>query len=146
MNLKLIFRILIILSILLPIIGITHTELTMDSQTQEVQDLLEWDGYAGIYWSADNSDELTSEYYITLGILALLLILIIVGLVGMYLFKKWGRTLTVVLTIISICSIALMGVTVALPTYIILNDISNLFFGAIICMSFLEPINNEFNI
>ena len=145
MNIKIIFRSLLIASVLLPIIGAVSTELTISSQSTELQQLIAWDGYDGLFWLHPQSEEITTAFLIIAGIGTALFILCIIGLIGIFLFKKWGRTITVLMTLVATISQPFMGVLVVMPIASTLYGVSTMAFGALLCMAYLQPISSEFN-
>ena len=145
MKIKTTFRLFIILSLVLPLAGFAWTELIATDQTQEIQDLLLWDGYGGLLWQGTEEQEMTTLALIFLLLFIGLGILGVASIVGMFLFKKWARTITVVITIFSIMSTPFMGIWIGMPIDTMFGDISAYLFGALLCMSYLEPLNSEFN-
>lgn len=142
MNIKIIFRILLLATLVLPIIAIVYTEMSIPYQSKDMQDLLAWDGYGGLM-SPVNIDPNLEMIWI--GVLVLMLILILVGYVGLFLFKKWGRTITVSITIISFLLTPFMGILVALPVTATIDGISCMLFGIVLSMAYLPPLESEFN-
>ena len=145
MNIKIIFRSLLIVSVLLPIIGAVATEITISSQSTELQQLIAWDGYDGIFWIHPDSEEISTAFLVAAAIGMTFFILCIVGLIGMFLFRKWGLTITVLMTLVATISQPFMGVLVAMPIASTLYGISTMAFGALLCMAYLQPISSEFN-
>jgi len=144
MEIKNIFRIILLSTILFPILGIVMSELTVTNHSQEIQDLLEWDGYEGVFWMQPGAEELSSSFFIGIGALLLLVIALIITYVGLFLFKPWSRTLIVILAVITLISSPFMGVFIALPILTTLNEISSILFGVVLAMIYLQPLSDEF--
>ena len=81
-----------------------------------------------------------SEYSI-----AALIVFWLVSVTGLLLFKTWGRTLTVLGTIISLPCLALFGPTIEFGWESALNELLAICTGIIIASMYLQPISKEFN-
>ncbi len=90
------------------------------------------------------------EIYLSNTFLAAIVLIVIIGIwvasvVGLLLFKKWGRTLTVVSFIASLLCIALLGPTIEFGLESALNELLAVCSGMILASMYLQPIAAEFN-
>ena len=141
---KLIYRLLLVLSVAIALLAAGYAEITESTLPKESLEILALDGHGGIF--DENSTVFESELglYSLLAGIAILIIGSIIGWVAMFFFKAWGRTLTIVVSVITFITSGLMGITIMTAGVVVLNDLSTLLFGAVICMSFLPPISEEF--
>jgi len=144
MSMKNIFRFLVVVSILFPIIGMVWTEYSMANQIEEVQELQAWNGYGGMLWFHPDETEIPMSFIVAVGTALLLLLTCIVAITGLLFFKKWARTLMVIVTIVGFAFLPFIGVVIIMPISATLESISTVCFGALIAMAYLEPLKNEF--
>jgi hypothetical protein len=90
------------------------------------------------------------EAYFSNGILSAIALAGIVGIwiasvVGLLLFKNWGRTITVLSFIIGLPCIALLGPTIEFGLESALNELLAVCNGIILASMYLQPISTEFN-
>jgi len=90
------------------------------------------------------------ESYFSNTILAATVLIGIIGIwvasvVGLLLFKNWGRTLTVLGFIIGLPCIALLGPTIEFGLESALNELLAVCYGIILASMYLQPISAEFN-
>ena len=69
----------------------------------------------------------------------------VASVVGLLLFKSWGRTLTVLGFIIGLPCIALFGPTIEFGLESALNELLAVCYGIILASMYLQPISAEFN-
>ena len=144
MEIKNTFRILLLVSVILPIAGIVLTLFNISSEPEDIQNLIAWDGYNGIFWTFEEP-ETSTKYLVELGSLLIFILFIIIAYIGLFLFKPWSKPLIIVVTIASLALVPLTGVTVVMPIPAMLNEISSIVYGAILCMLYIGPLSNEFN-
>jgi len=86
------------------------------------------------------------ESHLAISVALLLLLVAIVGsLVGVLLFKNWGRWLYLGNTMINFLVSIVTGPTIYHGWELALWDITNMINGALMLAMFLPPISNEFN-
>ena len=79
-----------------------------------------------------------------------LLAAIVAGLVGLFFFRRWGRTVSFYSTIVSLCLYSLSGPEIYSPLENVLFEVSSLLWGAILALAYYSPIadrlgaNNSF--
>jgi len=94
------------------------------------------------HWSIN----LTSNGSVLLMVFAGLAILsILCSIIGVLLFKNWGRWLYFLSTVLALPISVLTGPSIYFGWEIMLWDSANMLHGAIIIAMFLPPIANEFN-
>ncbi|MCX4030235.1 hypothetical protein H0A36_26490 [Endozoicomonas sp. SM1973] len=87
------------------------------------------------------------ESNLTISIIAglSLIIVLLASLVGMLMFKSWGRWLYLISTLLIFPVTIVTGPTIYYGWEVALWDIVNMVNGAIMLAMFLPPISNEFN-
>ena len=86
-----------------------------------------------------------SNFFLGNAVFVVILGIWLASVVGLLLFKRWGRTLTVLGAIISLPCIALLGPTIELGLESALNELLAVCYGAILTSMYLQPISSEFN-
>ncbi len=76
--------------------------------------------------------------------LVLILALAIISLIGVLMFKAWGRWLYLVVTLLALPISVTLGPTISYGWEVALFDLLNMFHGAVILSMFLQPIASEF--
>ena len=122
--------------------GAIYTELSLETYSQDWQDLITWDGDGGVFTNDD--DIFATENILYLLFFSSLIVLVSASAVGLYFFKKWARTLTVVLSIVGLFVTYFMGISITTPVETISYDISAFLSGIIIAMAYLSPLNERF--
>ena len=90
-------------------------------------------------------NSLIEEYLVlTISILAIILVMSILSLVGVVLFKAWGRWLYLTVTLLIFPFSIIAGPVINYGWETALFDFANMFHGAIILSMFLQPIASEF--
>lgn len=100
--------------------------------------------YAALPEAVDSDNPIQNAIYSEYSIAALIVFWLI-SVVGLLLFKTWGRTLTVLGTIISLPCLALFGPTIEFGWESALNELLAICTGIIIASMYLNPISKEFN-
>jgi hypothetical protein len=135
MNIRLKFRILIILFLLFGFVIDPLVQYFDSGELIPAYELI----------PSDPNWYFSERFYIYYYSLNFLVIGQFIGLFGVLLYKNWGRWLYSVVS----CLLVLIGVVkVALISYgweAVLWEINNMLAGAIILAMFLRPISNEFN-
>src|SRR5688572_18988438 len=117
-----------------------------------------WAGFMPGGYSQELSDAYTHEteswffsnIWVALAVTLPLLAAIVVGLVGLFLFKRWGRAVSLYSTLAAFCMYLLTGPAVYSALEGALFELSNLLWGAILALSYYSPIasrlsaNNSF--
>jgi magnesium-transporting ATPase (P-type) len=67
------------------------------------------------------------------------------SIVGVLMFKNWGRVLTVIGAIVGYPAIAFLGPSIEFGWESAFNEFANLLFGVILAAMYLPPISQEFN-
>lgn len=141
MQIKNLFRTLVILSLVIPICGGAYTYLTLESYSQDWQDLFTWNGDGAILGLNNNSSSLELVYD---AFTSILIILILISTIGLLLFKRWARTLTVFIISISLLFSLILGLSVMTPIETFTYELSAYITGIFIAMAYLPPLNERF--
>jgi len=88
---------------------------------------------------------LMQNLWFLLGIIMPLGITGIVGLIGLYKFKSWGRTLSLYSTIIGLVIYPFCGPTLSSGLGSAFLEMSNLLWGAVLTLSYFSSINDRFS-
>ena len=80
------------------------------------------------------------------GLLVLMLVLLLVALIGLLLFKNWGRIAFILCGVVGFPIIMMNGPYIASGLSSVLYDLSNISSGVILATMYLSPISEEFNI
>jgi hypothetical protein len=83
---------------------------------------------------------LLREVWLTLAIGAPLLVMTVAGLVGLFLFRRWGRSLSLYSTIACLLLYFFSGAAVLSALESVLYQASNFLWGAILALSYYSPI------
>ncbi|WP_134084367.1 hypothetical protein [Thiohalophilus thiocyanatoxydans] len=142
MNIKNTFRILILLSFILPLVGVSYSIFSIDSQSPQIQEIVSWHGYGGFFDT--EYEEPSNTELLLFSALIIFVAVILAGCIGLFFFKKWGRTVVVISGALSLILLPFNGVIVELAYESALNEISSILFGAILAMSYLPPLSQEF--
>ncbi len=81
-----------------------------------------------------------------IGLLVLMLILFSAALIGLLLFKNWGRIAFILCGVVGFPIIMMNGPYIASGLSGILYDLSNISSGVILAMMYLPPISEEFKV
>jgi hypothetical protein len=88
----------------------------------------------------------TEHIWIILAVAVPLLAAAVAGVIGLYLFKRWGRTLSLYITGISLILNLLIGPTLSTPLENMFLDTSMLLWGAILALSYYSALSSRFNV
>ena len=88
---------------------------------------------------------IAQNLWVMLAIAIPLLIASVSGFVGLYLFKKWGRTLSLCLTVVSPILSLFFGPTLSKPLESMFFEVSTLLWGAILTLAYYSAINGRFS-
>lgn len=143
MNIPLLFRFLLVFSVVISLAGEIYPMLGLHETSEDLETILMWEGYQGIL-PFHEDDEWGVTPIIGVVIALLVLIAFIIGLIGAFLFKKWGRTLLAVSTLIGIFFTPFMGLMVGLPIEMFLHEVSGGAFFIALAMAFLSPLKEKF--
>lgn len=83
--------------------------------------------------------------YEAMAIVALLAVLAatVAGFIGLFLLKRWGRTLSLALTLIGLPLYLLLGPVVQSPLEAMLADASSLAWGACLALAYFSPVSGR---
>ena len=95
-------------------------------------------------WQANSSQAQTSDNNLSNAVagFAFLMVAMIPSYVGMFLVKKWGRTLFVVVTVLILVVSLFGGPMMVSATANVLGSLSDMANGAVIAASFVTPVFN----
>ena len=111
---------------------------------------------AALFLPGGYSQELSEAYYsepepwlagndwVFLGIAIPLLSASIAGFVGLFLFKAWGRTVSLYTTVASLALLLLGGPTLLSALESLLWEVATLTWGAIMALAYFSPIASRF--
>ena len=66
------------------------------------------------------------------------------GYVGLFMLRRWGRTLSLATTALGLCLYPFFGPTVATWPQSALTDLSNILWGAALALAYLGPVSAQF--
>ena len=113
-------------------------------------------GTASAFGLEDVSRELTAAYakepsiwtgehfWFSAAVLTLLSVVSIASLVGFFLFKRWGRTLSLYLTIASPLICLFSGTTLSSPLENMFFEAATLLWTALLTLAYCSPLNARF--
>jgi hypothetical protein len=87
---------------------------------------------------------LTAKLWLALAISIPLILLIFIGIFGLYFFKPWGRSLSAYTTLATAILIPFFGPTLKSAIESSLNYVSTLLWGAILALAYYSPLNALF--
>lgn len=143
MNVKKLYRICIVTSLVLLQLGIIYSQFIFSPESKEIEILFSWDGYGGLLYNRPGKNSSGLNIFL-LPLFLVAIVAYLAGIIGMYFFKRWARTTIVILTIASFIYYLFMGIIVSLPSVILLHELSTFLTGIFICMAYLPPLNKEF--
>jgi hypothetical protein len=129
------FRTVLIAGLITAVVGVVAGISLSDTLPMGLQDYLA---------QSENSDISTSEAIFSIFALLAVLIILPVSTIGLWKFKRWARTLYVVLTIILIPFYPAMGPVVMNGWEAMFDNITLLLEGILIAMMFTGTISQEF--
>lgn len=143
MNAEKLFRTLLVFSALIVVIGGTIPVLELYETSEDLEVVLMWNGYGGI--PPLSNGEITGPFEITVLILfGALVVALIAGYIGAFLFKNWGRLLLAAITLVSILATPAFGLFVALSVEMMFYELSAAAFYIALTMAFLPPLRDKF--
>ena len=77
---------------------------------------------------------------LTIGVGGVALAVMIAGYVGLFLLARWGRALSLALTVLAFPLYLLTGPTLLSPLESMLTDASNLLWGACLALAYFSPV------
>ena len=83
--------------------------------------------------------------WIFISFMAAVILATVAGVVGLFLFKGWGRSLSLYSTIAAFLLYPLLGPTLYSPLEETLYEISSLLWGAILAMAYWSPFSHRFS-
>ena len=101
------------------------------------------DGYSQSLADAYASEPLPWLFrneYVLSGVGVVAVALVIAGYVGLFLLKRWGRALSLAITVISFPLYLLTGPTLLSPIEAMLTDASTLVWGACLALAYYSPV------
>jgi len=75
---------------------------------------------------------------------ALLIPLVIAQIVGLYLFRRWARTLSTVLTVLVWPLLLFTGPSVQSALEVVLSDVTSVLWGALLALAWASPVSRRF--
>ena len=134
MNAVSLFRWLLVASIVLTIIGVASEYATASMLPEPVQDIIK----------SDMEGEITQSDIIMLGIGAPALILLLIGYIGLFRLKTWGRNCFIFASIMIYLITPLLGDFLMTSITFMLYDLASVTYGAVIAMAYLPPVCHRF--
>lgn len=126
------FRVLLIVSTLLAIATVATVFLP--------------DGYSPALAEAYANEPLPwlfENEWVAIGVGIGALAIMIVGLVGLFMLKRWGRALSLGITVLGFPLYLLAGPTLLSPLEAILTDASTLVWGACLALAYYSPVGER---
>lgn len=75
-----------------------------------------------------------------IAVLLAMLAAVVAGFVGLLLLKRWGRTLSLVLTLAGLPLYLLLGPTLQSPVEMMLTEASSLLWGTCLALAYFSPV------
>jgi MFS family permease len=80
---------------------------------------------------------------LAIAVLLVVLAATVAGFIGLFLLKRWGRTLSLVLTLFGLPLYLLLGPTLQSPVETMLADASSLLWGACLALAYFSPVSKK---
>lgn len=80
----------------------------------------------------------------TLLLAALLIPVVVAQIVGLYLFRRWARTLSTVLTVLVWPLLLFTGPSVQSALEVVLSDVTSVLWGALLALAWASPVSRRF--
>ena len=87
--------------------------------------------------------EFSGNLYVAFGLLVVLLAASIIGFVGLFFFKNWGRSISLVSTVAGLFIYPFMGAVLASGWASMFTEASILMWGFLLAASYYSPLLNE---
>ena len=123
------FRLLLVASAILPV-AVIATAFLPGGYSQALSDA----------YAAEPVPWLFEKEWVALAVGLAALAVTIVGFVGLFLLKRWGRALSLYMTVLGLSLYLLSGPTLLSPIEAILSDASMLVWGACLAVAYFSPI------
>lgn len=134
---KALFRGFIILAVLLSILGAAIDLMVPGIVPAEL---------AAAYASVSTIEDATLITLAGLGVIALVLAIAgIVALIGLYLFRSWGRRLSLWVTVLSVLIYPALGPAVYSGWALMLTTVSIMLWGAVLAMAYFSELSARFS-
>jgi len=95
-------------------------------------------------YNTEPENWLTSNPWMVFSIATPLLVLGIAGILGLYLFKSWGRTLSIYTTLVTAILFLFFGPTLESAVESSFSYVSTLLWGAILGIAYYSPLSSSF--
>ena len=102
------------------------------------------DGLKAAY-EAEPESWLIGNVWLSIAMLMAALVAVCVGFIGLYMFKSWGRSLSLVMTIAGTFITLLLGPDLSSPLVGALDEAVSLLWGAILAAAYWSPISHRFS-
>jgi hypothetical protein len=106
------------------------------------------DGYSSVLADAYANEPpswLFENEAVAIGVGITTLVIAIVGFVGLFLLKRWGRAVSLGITVLSFPVYLLTGPTLSSPLEAMLTDASTLVWGACLALAYYSPVAARFD-
>lgn len=130
------FRLLVILSIVLGFASM-GVDLLTDLVSPELTNTIEKESMLGV---------METHPFILLAILLPWIIAALVGVIGIFLFKRWGRTLSLYSTAIGFLIVPFLGSVASSGLSYALDQASFTLWGAVLAVAYFSPISELFKV
>ncbi|MGH1486647.1 MAG: hypothetical protein ACRBCI_10545 [Cellvibrionaceae bacterium] len=128
------FRLLVVLSFLLPVIGGIYDYVWPNSLLDQASEYV-----LSIETETSDTEDLLTTIW-----LAVLVVISITSVIGLLLFKRWGRQLYIAAFLVAAPFPFFSGIVVYGAIGQISNDLSFLLSGMIISLMYFSPLSKEF--
>jgi len=92
----------------------------------------------------ESNSWLWDHIWVSIGVFSVLVLGWLVGLVGLFRFKRWGRSLSLYSTIATILSYPFMGSSLSWGVESGLYESSGMLWGAILAIAYFSPVSSRF--
>lgn len=128
------FRLFLIASVILSVATIA-TVFLPDGYSQELADA----------YASEPLPWLFRNEHVASGVGVVAVALVIAGYVGLFLLKRWGRALSLAMTVLALPLYLLTGPTLLSPIEAMLTDASTLVWGACLALAYFSPVSERFD-
>lgn len=131
------FRLLVVLSVVLGFATVGVDLLLTDLIPPELTKAIEKESMLGV---------METHPFISLAILLPWIIAAFVGLIGIFLFKRWGRTLSLYSTALGFIIVPFLGPSASSGLSYALDEASFTLWGAVLALAYFSPISELFKV
>ena len=95
-------------------------------------------------YEAEPNPWMDDHPWLVLALFAAYLAVAIVGMVGLYRFRLWGRSVALWSTVVGFFLYPFMGVDLSSPLAAAFGEIAHVSWGALLALAYFSPLSSEF--